>query len=401
VNYTRATTPLIVLALVFTDPILPFAAGEMENDAPQQKELASLRKEIEKYEQQLSQKKAKEANVVNLIASLDREIDTATGYLRTLKQDIRQREGQVKGYSAEISATGKEIEELKALIKNRIVSFYKHGRVREIELLLKSKSLTQIKVWMRYQKLIAENDRHNYQSLIEKQKQIEGQQNLLRVEISEKDRRMKEQQLEEQRLKLSREKRSKYLAAIRNDQKVLKQHLEEIKKAEQQIMSFIAKAEEERLTEKVRKPATHGAIERPPDRSHKFAALRGKLLWPTQGTVISHFGRQKHPSLNTITENLGIEIKAKLGAPVKVVDDGQVQTITWQRGRGNIVIISHDDGYYTVYTHLAEIEVNLQQEVKQGQVIGTVGDSGSINGPMLHFQIWKNTSNLNPEDWLT
>jgi len=117
--------------------------------------------------------------------------------------------------------------------------------------------------------------------------------------------------------------------------------------------------------------------------------------------VISHFGRQKHPSLNTITENLGIEIKAKLGAPVKVVDDGQVQTITWQRGRGNIVIISHDDGYYTVYTHLAEIEVNLQQEVKQGQVIGTVGDSGSINGPMLHFQIWKNTSNLNPEDWLT
>ncbi len=387
--------------LVITGSILALDSGEVENDAPQQKELASLRQEIEKYEQQLSQKKAKEANIVNLIANLDREIDTATGYLRTLKKDIRQRERQVNRYSSEISATAKEIEELKALIKKRIVSFYKHGRVREIELLLKSKSLTQIKVWMRYQKLIAENDRRNYQSLIEKQKLLEDQQNLLRLEIGEKDRRMREQQLEERRLKSSREKRSKYLAAIRNDQKVLKQHLEEIKRAEQQILSFIAKAEEQRLTEKMRRPVTQGSIERPPDRSHKFAALRGKLLWPTQGTVVTHFGRQKHPALNTITENLGIEIKAKLGAPVKVVDDGQVQTITWQRGRGNIVIISHDDGYYTVYTHLAEIEVNLQQQVKQGQVIGTVGDSGSINGPILHFQIWKNTSNLNPEDWLT
>ncbi len=387
--------------LAVAGPILPLASGEMETNAPQQRELTSLRKEIEKYEQQLSQKKAKEATVVNLISSLDREIDTATGYLQTLKKDIRIRERQVRNYSAEIEASGKEIEELKALIKKRIVSFYKHGRVREIELLLKSKSLTQIKVWMRYQKLIAENDRRNYQSLIEKQKQLEGQQSLLRLEISEKDRRMKDQQTEEQRLKVSREKRSKYLTAIRNDQKVLKQHLEEVKKAEQQIMSFIAKAEEQRLTEKVRKPSTHGTIERPPDRAHKFATLRGKLSWPTPGTVVSHFGRQKHPELNTITENLGIEIKAKLGAPVRVVDDGQVQTITWQRGRGNIVIISHDDGYYTVYTHLAEIEVNLQQEVKQGQVIGTVGDSGSINGPILHFQIWKNTSNLNPEDWLT
>ena len=105
--------------------------------------------------------------------------------------------------------------------------------------------------------------------------------------------------------------------------------------------------------------------------------------------------------LNTITENLGIEIKAPLGSPVVAVDDGQVQTITWQRGRGNIIIISHDNGYYTVYTHLAEINVELSQYVQRNQIIGTVGDSGSLEGPILNFQIWKNTKNLNPEDWIT
>ena len=89
-----------------------------------------------------------------------------------------------------------------------------------------------------------------------------------------------------------------------------------------------------------------------------------------------------------------------LGTPVISVDGGQVQTITWQRGRGNIIIISHDHGYYTVYTHLADIRVNPMEYVETGQVIGTVGDSGSLVGPVLHFQIWKNTQNLDPEKWL-
>ncbi|OPZ81768.1 MAG: Murein hydrolase activator EnvC precursor [bacterium ADurb.Bin431] len=82
------------------------------------------------------------------------------------------------------------------------------------------------------------------------------------------------------------------------------------------------------------------------------------------------------------------------------VGDGQVQTITWQRGSGNIVIVSHGEGFYTVYTHLEEIRVSQDDPVRQGQVIGTVGESGSINGPVLHFQIWKNTRNLDPEEWL-
>jgi murein DD-endopeptidase MepM/ murein hydrolase activator NlpD len=124
------------------------------------------------------------------------------------------------------------------------------------------------------------------------------------------------------------------------------------------------------------------------------------LIWPVQGEIISHFGRQRHPTLNTITENLGVEIKTKLGTPVFAVSDGEVQTITWQRGRGNIIIISHGEGFYTVYTNLSEIRVELSDIVKQGQIIGTVGDSGARDTPILHFQIWKNTHNLDPEEWL-
>ena len=101
-----------------------------------------------------------------------------------------------------------------------------------------------------------------------------------------------------------------------------------------------------------------------------------------------------------MTENLGLDIKVEAGAAVHSVADGKVTAVTWQRGRGNLIIINHSDGYYTVYTHLDEIFVNLQQTVTAGQVVGTVGETGSLEGPLLHFQIWRKFTHLNPEIWL-
>jgi murein DD-endopeptidase MepM/ murein hydrolase activator NlpD len=124
------------------------------------------------------------------------------------------------------------------------------------------------------------------------------------------------------------------------------------------------------------------------------------MLWPVAGKIIARFGQYRHPELKTVTENIGIDIQAGAGNPVKVVASGRVTVITWQRGRGNIVIVSHYGGYYTVYTHLQEIQVDLQEEVSMGQVIGTVGESGSLKGPMLHFEIWRGEEKLDPEVWL-
>ena len=131
-----------------------------------------------------------------------------------------------------------------------------------------------------------------------------------------------------------------------------------------------------------------------------FSELRGGMIWPTEGRIVTRFGKVKHPELKTITENIGIEIEAPEGSPVQVVASGKITKITWQRGRGNIVIVSHYGGYYTVYTHLEEILVDLLEDVEPGQVIGSVGESGSLKGPVLHFEVWKGTTKLNPENWL-
>lgn len=394
----------IILVILCGLVLFPLAYGNEEeprNTVKTRKELENIRKEIQKYEAQLSQNKNKETSISNLVSDLDREIDLTTNYLRNLRRGIRKSEQQVKSDQKNIAKTSAELEKLKALVKKRLIVFYKHGRVNDIELLLSRKNFGQVKAWLKYEKLVAENDRRTIRSLIEKNNSLARQQDLLKLEISKKAQDLEERKKEEQRLKKSRKRRQQLLASVRKDNKLLEQRLEEVREAQRQILSFITRNEELRLTKDIRQPkgAIKDSLAQQP--KVKFASLKGKLMWPAKGKIVSHFGRHKHPTLKTITENLGVEIKAPLGAPVVAVDDGQVATITWQRGQGNIIIISHDDGYYTVYTHLAEIRVELQEYVRKGQEIGTVGDSGSLSGPVLHFQIWKNTQNLNPEDWLT
>jgi len=388
----------ILWLLVITPVLSQQGISEAEQ---KEEELMELREKIDQYEEQLSHSRAEAETASRLIANMDREIDVATSYLSSLQRQIRLKSRQIDNRRKEIDDLTEEINKLKKIIKKRVVSYYKFGKRHDYRLLFSSESWRQIRVWLKYQKMIAENDQRNYSALVEKKEKLEREQDQLSRDISQRKRALSSHQRETIRLKSSRTKREKYLKSLQKDTDYLRQHIQELQAAQNEIRSAIKRSEDRRIIrEKSKQEEPEHIIKRRPSKDYDFASLRGRMEWPVQGRIISHFGTHKHPTLKTVTENLGVEIKAAHGSSVKSVDAGQVQTITWQRGRGNIVIIAHDHGFYTVYTHLAEIQVNVMQIVSAGQVIGTVGDSGSLQGAMLHFQIWKNTENINPEHWL-
>lgn len=393
----RRIVSLLVLTAV---PLVHAADSDPTTD--QKKELATIRQQVSQYEKELQRRTRDEAAALNFLADLDKEIDFTQRYVRTMSSDLSRLERQISERQTDISGLASEQEKLRQLIRERVVRFYKHRRLQDLEVLFSVRSWEQLRAWMKYERLIADNDRRNLQALQERERALQRQRNLWQIELTEKERKVRDKRLEENNLQVSKDKRQQFLKEIRRDKSLLAKRLQEIKESEKQISALIAAAEKARLSQKA--PTTKKTVSSPvvaaPTLSGQFGGMKGHMPWPTRGTVISHFGRERHPELNTITENLGIEIQARLGAPVTSVGDGIVQTITWQRGRGNIIIISHDDGYYTVYTHLQDIQVEELQTIKQGQIIGSVGDSGSLHGPILHFQIWKNTVNLNPEDWL-
>ncbi|GAA3923529.1 murein hydrolase activator EnvC family protein [Hymenobacter algoricola] len=135
--------------------------------------------------------------------------------------------------------------------------------------------------------------------------------------------------------------------------------------------------------------------------STSFADNRGRLLWPvSRGFISQRFGRHSHPVLkNVIVENRGVDIQTSAGEPVRAIFDGKVLTVASIAGMNNIVMIQHGE-YFTVYAKLRTVTVTEGQMVRTRQSIGTVYTSAEGTSE-VQFQVWRNSSNLNPENWLS
>jgi murein DD-endopeptidase MepM/ murein hydrolase activator NlpD len=121
---------------------------------------------------------------------------------------------------------------------------------------------------------------------------------------------------------------------------------------------------------------------------------------PASGRVEEKFGPRIDPNFGTKTMHKGVDINARMGQPVRAVAGGQIAFADWFRGYGNLVIIDHNNGYYTLYAHLDRMDKSAGEDVKKGQVIGTVGETGSLKGSFLYFELRFHTQAVDPENYL-
>jgi len=130
-----------------------------------------------------------------------------------------------------------------------------------------------------------------------------------------------------------------------------------------------------------------------------FTASQARLPWPVKGFVSGHFGQRPHAVLKGVmVDNLGVDIQTSAGDPVRSVYDGVVLDVTQMPGMGSVVAIQHGN-YMTIYAKMSGVMVRPGQKVKARENIGRVATDGDGTSE-LQFQIWKNTSRLNPENWL-
>ena len=121
-----------------------------------------------------------------------------------------------------------------------------------------------------------------------------------------------------------------------------------------------------------------------------------KFTWPVRGTILSHYGAKSGGLYND-----GINISAAAGTNVVAAENGVVAYAGNEvRGMGNLIIIQHADGWMTVYAHLNSMAVRRGVRVSVGQKIGTVGQTGKVTKPQLHFEIRKATKSYNPTNYL-
>jgi septal ring factor EnvC (AmiA/AmiB activator) len=359
--------------------------------------IQSLRNEIEATKKRIQSEDRKEKSSARRVSNLSEEISLLQRLVKEIKKEEKLLVADISRTESQILSSEIELDTLRSRYARRINKIYKKGQLTNLEKIFSSTSWRQAIYRSKYLKIIAEIDQKTYDTIKSLLVEIGKQKINLEAALRKKRRLKRDRSQTLTLVQNKKRKEQRALVKIRESQKDLKIFLTEKQAGVKQLEIIISKIRDDinRFEREARIRQQQLALQ-----SKEFPKLKGQLEWPAKGRVITKFGRQWNPKLKTTTENPGIDIKGKPGSEIRTVLGGVVTTITFIRGFGTTIIIDHGNGFYTVYSHVTKVETNEDSQVRGGDVIAYMGDSSSINGSQLHFEIWGQGKKLDPEKWL-
>lgn len=389
--------PILVLVLLI--PLFSLAqTPKLDKDIKSQStKLKEIRKEIDRLNSKISRSQKEEKATIKQIQQLDKQMSMITELKRGLQLERKLKERQIGVIQETISTTDEKISVMKERAARRVVRAYKLGHNRDIDLLLTSGDINQALRRSMYLSAINKAERQTLNELHAMISKNKSSQYNLAHALGEVKRNLDEQKRASLKKASQQQKKESHLSKVRKNKKSWENQKKSKEAAAKEVESKIADLQNKKQ-EVLRKIAreTGKTLEQV---KGEFAKHKGKLLWPIQGKVVSRFGPHKHEKLGTVTSNPGIDIAAPKGRDVHVVLDGVVLAITWIPGYGNTIIVGHGD-YYTVYAHIDNIQVNLDDYIIRGQTVAQVSDIGSLDGARLHFEVWRGKDKVDPLKWL-
>jgi septal ring factor EnvC (AmiA/AmiB activator) len=385
-------------------------------------ELATIKTDLKNLEQDLASKSADERKSFESIENLNRQNYLINKILAELRAEIKNKENEILKIEKKISLIKSEIMSLKDNYAKYVTAVYKKGHYNELESLINSESLQQALMRTYYLQVFSHQREKDLIKLNNKKSELAGTRALLEKEKNEKLLLAKSKDDEKSLLTAKLDDKKEILKSIKKNKTELNKLIVAKKAAQEKTEKLIAKLIEEEEKRKkeleLKQKELLASSEKTSEQKNKiksensdldydlstsafssFAELKGKMIWPLhKGKIIRKFGENKNKTLNTVTLNYGIDIKAEKDKNVLCVGEGVVAALDWLPGYGNVVIVSHKDGYRTVYSHLSEIFISEGDRVKKGSVLAIV-DEG-LDGFVLHFEIWQARDKQNPELWL-
>ncbi len=397
----RLAAGILLAALLVPLLAVTSSGGGQEEIRKKQAELQNLRGQIQEFERKIREQQQHERSTLELLDTYDRKATALRRLIGKLRGQEREIQKNIEDTRAELRTLEGQLTFLQQHYAGYVRSVYKTGRMHDLELLLSSASINQLYIRAEYLKRFSEQRRRDARKISSKKGEVEEYQAKLQQQLGEERRLIAEKGAEEDRLATASAERKDVLSRIRKDRKSMQKEIDRKLKAAQQLENLIADLiEQDRIKKERQAQQREGKLPQPAPSGGAFEARKGRLRWPVaQGAIAARFGNQQHPTLKTITQNTGIDIAVKAGSPVTTVADGDVTTIWWLPGYGNLVIVDHYGGYRTVYAHLSEITVSEGQKVKEGDQLGVSGEA--LEGPRLHFELWKDREKQNPELWLS
>ena len=353
------------------------------------KDLEGIKKKIESEKRGISQVQKKEGSVLQLVGKMEselekknRELKQANAKLESILDEMRKEEAESEKLRGSIGAKQQRLIE-------RVVALYRWHRSGSLFVILNgSVSFGGLLQRARYLQTTVLFD----SDLIEKLRQEAEAQENLRGRLAQR-----KEELDRQRqvlidaadsVRKEAEKKKEILASLRQEKETRVRTLRELEQAAlrlQKMMDDLAKQ----------------SVGKPPEFSSGtgMGAMRGKLDWPVKGELKSEFGKARHREFAAEVFRNGIDIDASPGEEIKAVEKGRVVYADRFSGYGKMVIVDHGERYYTIYAHLSEILKKNGDGVRRGETVGLVGDSDSLSGAGLYFEMRKDGRSIDPVPW--
>jgi septal ring factor EnvC (AmiA/AmiB activator) len=287
----------------------------------------------------------------------------------------------------ESRAARRALDVTRAAMAKRVVALYKAGEVGALRFVFASSTIPELmsrvaalETFVAYDgKLV---DRYRGETA-----ELEGLSARAKEALAASDRAAERLSRRSAELVAERAVRTRLLRRAREDRTQERSLLVELEKAARALEETVAAL-----------GGRSGAAERLVGQG--FADRRGALRRPLSTRIAKPFGRVVDDTFRTETFRKGVEFEAIGGEAVPAVAKGVVRFAGWFRGYGRLVIVDQGDDYFTVMGHLDEIFVDVGDRVGLGDTLGTVGDTGSLSGPSLYFEIRRGVEPLDPAVWL-
>ena len=347
-----------------------------------------IRREIEQGQQEVEAFSRKESDTIKHLNQVEQTLNKSMQRTAATKRELKKLQRAISDVANSSDKLKAQIRANEEYVAQRLVALYKMNWLGRFHLLASAGSMHDFIQRKAALERILAHDEKIRRELITDQAELE--KTLSRLNDLKDQKSALADQLKKQTRQMSKERsaRTRLLADIRS-QKAL----------ELAAIDALTQASNE-LDRKINLLNTSASAAADRKASQLvFSAHKGLLIRPVNGRIISLYGPYKNPKYNITNFRSGIDIEADSGEPVRSVFKGTVLFSSWFKTYGNMIIIDHGKNYYTVYAHLEEAFRAKGDEVETGEVIATVGDTGSMTGAKLYFEVRHHGKPVNPMPW--
>ncbi|MBI2350242.1 MAG: peptidoglycan DD-metalloendopeptidase family protein [Deltaproteobacteria bacterium] len=355
--------------------------------AETERDLEGIKKKITKEKQEITKVQKREGSVLQSLEKIDGALERKNAELKKVNSRFEAILVELQKKEQEVEKVGSSLRGRRDLLKRRARALYKWRRGGSPFVLLNgSSSVTELMQRKRYLELTLAYD-HNLVNY------LRGES--VRQEALQRELAKKREDVDEQRralvgikesIRVEREKKKELLSSLRREKDT---HVRALKELEQAALRL----------QKMMDEISRKSVVRPVPAGVGFEAMKGKLEFPVRGEVMGGFGKTRHPEVSAELFRKGIDIEAPIGEEIRAVEAGKVVFADRFSGYGKMMIIDHGQRYYTIYAHLSDLIKKTGEPVRKGEPIALVGDSDSLAGARLYFEIRKDGKPIDPLLW--